>query len=141
MLDLASEEAAAHHHECVSPEHLLLGLVRLNKGVALYSLARLGISSQAVQEQIQHSIANEIGERESETFYTPRAKQVLDLSRREASQLGHGYIGTEHILLGLIKEGQGTSARVLEELGADLHRVRQKILDVLRGPVPLEWAQ
>jgi len=130
---LAQEEARLLNHNYIDTEHLLLGLIHEGEGVAAGALESLGISLEAVRAQVEEMIGH--GERPPTGHipFTPRAKKVLELSLREALQLGHNYIGTEHILLGLIREGEGVAAQVLVRLGADLSRVRQQVIWVLSG--------
>jgi prophage maintenance system killer protein len=128
------EEARLLNHNYVGTEHLLLGLLREEEGVAAKALTSLGISTDAVRVKV-HEIIGQGGwsEGAGDPAYTPRTKKVLWLSLREALQLGHNYIGTEHILLGLVREGEGLAAQVLIELGADLSSVRGKVIQLLSG--------
>jgi ATP-dependent Clp protease ATP-binding subunit ClpC len=130
---LAQEEARMLNHDYVGTEHVLLGLIREGEGVAAKALQALGISLQAVRQQVEEIIGRGQQARSGPIPFTPRAKKVLELSLREALQLGHDYIGTEHILLGLIGEGEGVAAQVLVNLGADLDRVRQQVIGLLHG--------
>jgi hypothetical protein len=130
---LAQEEARMLGHDYIGTEHILLALVREGQGVAARALESLGISLEAVRQQVQEIIGQGQGPQQGHIPFTPRAKKVLELSLREAQQLGHNYIGTEHILLGLIREGQGVAALVLVKLGADLNRVRQQVIQLLHG--------
>ncbi|MBN40210.1 MAG: NDP-hexose 4-ketoreductase [Acidimicrobiaceae bacterium] len=114
-------------------EHILLGLIHEGEGVAAKALESLGISLQAVRDQVEEIIGQGGSSPSGHIPFTPRAKKVLELSLREALQLGHNYIGTEHILLGLIREGEGVAAQVLTKLGADLSRVRQQVIQLLSG--------
>ncbi len=125
---LAQEEARMLNHNYIGTEHLLLGLIREGEGVAAKALESLGISLEAVRQQVGEIIGQGQQAPSGHIPFTPRAKKVLELSLREALQLGHNYIGTEHILLGLIREGEGVAAQVLVRLGADLNRVRQQII-------------
>ena len=113
----------------IGTEHLLLGLMR-NGGVAAQALRELEIGQDAVREKVVEIIGRGSGAPSGHIPFTPRAKKVLELSLREALQLSHNYIGTEHILLGLIREGQGVAAKVLTGLGADLSRVRDKVIEL-----------
>ena len=133
-LALAQEEARMRHCHRVGTEHLLLGLIQEHEGLAAGVLESLGISLEAVRGQIEEITGQ--GQEPSAGYaqYTLRAKKALDLARREALQLGHNHIGTEHILLSLIREGEGPAAQVLLELGADLSRVRQQVLLLLSNP-------
>jgi ATP-dependent Clp protease ATP-binding subunit ClpC len=130
---LAEEEARRLNHDHVGTEHILLGLVLEGEGVAARALESLGISLQAVREQVEESIGQGQQAPPGRIPYTPRAKKTLELSLREALHLGHHYIGTEHILLGVIREGEGPAAQVLVNLGGDLNRVRQQVIQVLQG--------
>ena len=119
---LAQEEARMLNHNYVGTEHVLLGLIREGEGVAARALGSLGISLEAVRQQVEEIIGQGQRAPSGHIDFTPRAKKVLELSSREAVQLGRNYIGTEHILLGLIREGEGVAAQVLARLGADLNR-------------------
>ncbi len=130
---LAQEEARMLNHNYIGTEHILLGLIHEGEGVAAKALESLGISLDAVREQVQEIIGQGQQAPSGHIPFTPRAKKVLELSLREALQLGHNYIGTEHILLGLIREGEGVAAQVLVKLGADLNRVRQQVFQLLSG--------
>lgn len=130
---LAQEEARMLNHNYIGTEHILLGLIHEGEGVAAKALESLGISLDSVREQVQESIGQGPQAPSGHIPFTPRAKKVLELSLREALQLGHNYIGTEHILLGLIREGEGVAAQVLVKLGADLNKVRQQVLQLLSG--------
>jgi ATP-dependent Clp protease ATP-binding subunit ClpA len=128
---LAQEEARMLNHNYIGTEHILLGLIREGDGVAARALESLGISLDAVRQQVEEIIGRGQQAPSGHIPFTPRAKKVLELSLRESLQLGHGYIGTEHILLGLIREGDGVAPQVLVRLGADLNRVRQQVLQLL----------
>jgi ATP-dependent Clp protease ATP-binding subunit ClpC len=130
---LAQEEARMLNHNYIGTEHILLGLIREGEGVAAKALESLGISLEAVRQQVEEIIGQGQQAPSGHIPFTPRAKKVLELSLREALQLGHNYIGTEHILLGLIREGEGVAAHVLVKLGADLNRVRQQVIQLLHG--------
>ncbi|MGL6236823.1 MAG: ATP-dependent Clp protease ATP-binding subunit [Segniliparus sp.] len=130
---LAQEEARMLNHNYIGTEHILLGLIHEGEGVAAKSLESLGISLEAVRSQVEEIIGQGQQGPSVHIPFTPRAKKVLELSLREALQLGHNYIGTEHILLGLIREGEGVAAQVLVKLGADLSRVRQQVIQLLSG--------
>ncbi|GAB3110567.1 ATP-dependent Clp protease ATP-binding subunit [Janibacter alkaliphilus] len=130
---LAQEEARLLNHNYIGTEHILLGLIHEGEGVASKALESLGISLEAVREQVQDIIGPGQQAPSGHIPFTPRAKKVLELSLREALQLGHNYIGTEHILLGLIREGEGVAAQVLVKLGADLGRVRQTVIQLISG--------
>src|SRR5512138_953073 len=130
---LAQEEARMLNHNYIGTEHILLGLIHEGEGVAAKALESLGISLEAVRQQVEEIIGQGGSSPSGHIPFTPRAKKVLELSLREALQLGHNYIGTEHILLGLIREGEGVAAQVLVKLGADLNRVRQQVIQLISG--------
>ena len=130
---LAQEEARLLNHNYIGTEHILLGLIHEGEGVAAKALESLGISLEGVRGQVEELIGQGGSSPSGHIPFTPRAKKVLELSLREALQLGHNYIGTEHILLGLIREGEGVAAQVLVKLGADLSRVRQQVIQLLSG--------
>jgi ATP-dependent Clp protease ATP-binding subunit ClpA len=133
VIVLAQDEARLLNHNYIGTEHILLGLVHEGEGVAAKALESLGISLAVVQQQVEEIIGQGQEEPSGHIPFTPRAKKVLELSLREAQQLGHNYIGTEHILLGLIREGDGVAAQVLVQHGADLNRVRQQVTQLLFG--------
>jgi ATP-dependent Clp protease ATP-binding subunit ClpA len=133
---LAQEEARLLNHDYIGTEHILLGLAREDDGIAARALESLEISLQAVRQQVEEIIGRGKRPPSGHIPFTPRAKKVLELSLREAHLLGHNYIGTEHILLGLIREGEGVAAQVLVRLGADLNRVRQQVIQLLAGRDP-----
>ena len=128
---LAQEEARLLNHNYIGTEHILLGLIHEGEGVAAKALESLGISLESVRGQVEEIIGQGGNSPSGHIPFTPRAKKVLELSLREALQLGHNYIGTEHILLGLIREGEGVAAQVLVKLGADLARVREQVIQLL----------
>ena len=131
---LAQEEARKLGHNYIGTEHILLGLISEGEGVAAKALSSLDVSLEAVRAEVENTIGQ--GQQSStgqHIPFTPRAKKVLEYSLREALQLGHAYIGTEHILLGLIREGEGVAAQVLVKLGADLNRVRQQVIQLVSG--------
>src|SRR5688572_20222490 len=130
---LAQEEARLLNHNYIGTEHILLGLISEGEGVAAKALESLGVSLDSVRSQVEEIIGTGSSSPQGHIPFTPRAKKVLELSLREALQLGHNYIGTEHILLGLIREGEGVAAQVLQKLGADLGRVRQQVIQLLSG--------
>jgi len=130
---LAQEEARMLNHNYIGTEHILLGLIHEGEGVAAKSLESLGVSLESVRSQVEEIIGQGQQAPSGHIPFTPRAKKVLELSLREALQLGHNYIGTEHILLGLIREGEGVAAQVVVKLGADLNRVRQQVIQLLSG--------
>ena len=130
---LAQEEATLLNHNYIGTEHILLGLIHEGEGVAAKALEALGINLEQVREQVQDIIGQGQQSPSGHIPFTPRAKKVLELSLREALQLGHSYIGTEHLLLGLIREGEGVAAQVLTKLGADTNKVRQQVIQLLSG--------
>ena len=130
---LAQEEARMLNHNYIGTEHILLGLIHEGEGVAAKALESLDISLGGVREKVQEKIGPGQNAPSGHIPFTPRAKKVLELSLREALQLGHNYIGTEHILLGLIREGEGVAAQVLVEMNADLNKVRQQVIQLLSG--------
>jgi ATP-dependent Clp protease ATP-binding subunit ClpC len=130
---LAQEEARMLNHNYLGTEHLLLGLVHEGEGVAARALESLGISLGAVRQQVEEIIGQGQQAPAGHVPFTPRAKKVIELARREASDLGHNYVGTEHLLLGLVREGEGVAAQVLVKLGADLAGVRQQVVHLLHG--------
>jgi len=128
---LAQEEARLLKHHYIGTEHILLGLIHEGDGVAAKALESLDISLEAVRSQVEKIIGKGKSEPGSHIPFTPRAKKVLEFSLREALQLGHNYIGTEHILMGLIREGEGVAAQVLIKLGANLSKVRKEVINLL----------
>jgi ATP-dependent Clp protease ATP-binding subunit ClpC len=130
---LAQEEARILNHNYIGTEHILLGLIHEGEGVAARTLESLGISLEAVRQQVEEIIGQGQQAPSGHIPFTPRAKKVLELSLRESLQLGHNYIGTEHILLALLREGEGVAAQVLVKLGADLNRARQQVIQLLHG--------
>jgi ATP-dependent Clp protease ATP-binding subunit ClpC len=138
---LAQDEARMLHHNYVGTEHILLGLIHEGNGVAAKALESVGISLDAVRQQVEEIIGRgQQSPPQGHIPFTPRAKKVLELSLREALELGHTYIGTEHILLGLIREGEGVAAQVLIGLGVDLNRARQQVIQLLTGRLELKDA-
>jgi ATP-dependent Clp protease ATP-binding subunit ClpA len=130
---LAQDESRMLHHDYIGTEHILLGLIHEGEGVAAKALQALDISLESVRSQVEEIVGKGQETRAGHIPFTPRAKKVLELSLRESLQLGHDYIGTEHILLGLIREGDGVAAQVLVRMGADLSRVRHQVILVLEG--------
>jgi ATP-dependent Clp protease ATP-binding subunit ClpA len=130
---LAQEEARILNHNYIGTEHLLLGLIDEGQGVAAEALESLGISLDVARQQVEGIIGQGQQAPSGHIPFTPRAKKVLEVSLREATRLGHDHIGTEHILLGLIREGDGVAAQVLVTLGADLNRVRQRVIQLMTG--------
>jgi predicted amino acid-binding ACT domain protein len=133
VLVFAQEEARLLNHSFLGTEHILLGLIHEGDGVAAQALAQLGISLESVRNKVEETISVSGTPPTGSPPFTPRAKKVLELSLREALQLGHNYIGTEHLLLGLVREGEGVAAQVLVSLGADLARTRQLVIHLLSG--------
>ena len=131
VLVLAQEEARLLNHGFIGTEHILLGLLREKDGVAAQALTTLEVSPEAVQEMVKEIVGSAVTAPVGSPPFTPRAKRVLELSLREALQLGHNYIGTEHMLLGIVREGEGVAAQVLSSLVDDLGRVRQAVIQVL----------
>jgi ATP-dependent Clp protease ATP-binding subunit ClpC len=129
---LAQQEARLLKHNYIGTEHILLGLVRESDGLAAKALESLGIGLEAVREQVEEIIGRGQKSPSGNISFTPRGKKVLELSLREALQFGHNYIGTEHILLGIIREGEGVAAQVLVNLGGDLKTVRQQVIQLLK---------
>ena len=130
-LDRARQEAAALGHNYLGTEHLLLGLVQ-GDGLAARALGRLGVETNRVRDKIVEIIGRDIGEASAGVPYTPRTKKVLDLAVREAARLRHNYVGTEHLLLGLVREGEGVAAQILVQgLGVDLPRVSATVLEMV----------
>jgi ATP-dependent Clp protease ATP-binding subunit ClpC len=135
---LAQEEARLLNHNYIGTEHLLLGLIQEGEGVAAKVLEQLGVERSRVRAEVERRIGHGGREPSGAIPFTPRAKTALELSLREALQMGHNYIGTEHILLGLVREGQGVAVLVLTELGVELETLRRTTLDVLAGVPPSE---
>jgi ATP-dependent Clp protease ATP-binding subunit ClpC len=133
VLVLAQEEARLLHHNFIGTEHILLGLVAEGHGVAARALLALDVSGDDVRAQVEEIVGRAAEPITGSPPFTPRAKKVLELSLREALQLGHNYIGTEHILLGLVREGEGVAAQVLSSLGVDLGRLRHEVVRLLSG--------
>jgi ATP-dependent Clp protease ATP-binding subunit ClpC len=133
VLVLAQEEARLLNHSFIGTEHILLGLIHENEGVAAKGLASLDISLEAVRQKVEETIGMAGSDPSGSPPFTPRAKKVLELALREALQLSHSYIGTEHLLLGLVREGEGVAATVLVSLGADLGMVRQRVMQLISG--------
>src|SRR5215469_5528052 len=135
---VAQEESRNLGHDYIGTEHILLGILGAGESVAVQALTSLGVSLEAARQQVEEIVGRGSHEVSGHIPFTPRAKKVLELSLREAIQLGHNYIGTEHILLGLIREGEGVAAQVLTRLGADLNRTRQQVIRLLHGPQAAE---
>ncbi len=133
VIVLAQEEARALQHNYIGTEHLLLGLIREGEGVAAKALASKGVELDATRKQVEEMIGKGNAAPNRHIPFTPHAKQVLEFSLREALQLGHSYIGTEHILLGLIREGEGVGTQVLIKMDVDLGELRSATIDMIRG--------
>ena len=133
VIVLAQEEARSLQHNYIGTEHLLLGLIREGEGVAAKALASKGVNLQDTRKQVEEMIGKGNASPNGHIPFTPHAKQVLELSLREALQLGHSYIGTEHILLGLIREGEGVGTQVLIKMDVDLGELRSTVIDMIRG--------
>ena len=131
VLTFAKEEACLLNHPFIGTEHILLGLIDEGEGVGARALAALGISGEAIRGKVEEEVGMAGTSPTSSPPFTPRAKKVLELALREALQLNHSYIGTEHILLGLVREGEGVAAVVLVNLGADPLRVRQEVMKLV----------
>src|SRR5919198_235411 len=130
---LAQEEARLLNHNYIGTEHLLLGLIHEGEGLAAKALESLGVSLEQVRAQVEEMIGVGTATPQGHIPFTPRAKKVLELSLREALQLGHNYIGTEHILLGLLREGEGVATQVLMKIGLDMQKIRQTVLQLMQG--------
>lgn len=133
---LAEEEAREFQHNYIDTEHILLGLLHEGEGVAAQALGALGISLEAVRSQVQEIIGQGPQRVTGHLPFNPRTKKVLELSLREALQLGHNYIGTEHLLLALLREGEGIGPQIIVKLGSELTQVRQKVIETLSGYQP-----
>jgi ATP-dependent Clp protease ATP-binding subunit ClpC len=133
---LAQDEARNLGHNYIGTEHLLLGLIDEGHGVAAKALEAMGVTQEAIRQQIEEAVGRGAGSPEGHIPFLPRTRDVLGLSLREALQLGHNYIGTEHLLLGLIHEGEGVGAQVLVGLGVDLNHARQQVIQILHGRHP-----
>jgi Clp amino terminal domain, pathogenicity island component len=134
VLVLAQEEARLLNHSFIGTEHILLGLIHEGEGLGAKAIESVGVSLEAVRERVEATVGPARYAPAGSPPFTPRAKKVLELSLREALQLGHNYIGTEHILLGLVREGDGVAAEVLGSLGVELETLRERILELLSGP-------
>jgi ATP-dependent Clp protease ATP-binding subunit ClpC len=131
---LAQDEARTLRHNYIGTEHLLLGLLREERGLAAHALDALGITEEAARARVAEIVGQGAGITTGQIPFTPRAKEVLELALREALSFGHNYIGTEHILLGLVRENGGVGARILLDLGVDADQVRGALLPLLSGP-------
>jgi Clp amino terminal domain, pathogenicity island component len=138
---LAQEEARRFNHSYIGTEHLLLGLLRLDEGVAAQTLTSLGVTLRGAREQVESIVGYGEEETGAQAPFTPRSKKTMELALRESMQLGHNYISTEHILLGLAREKEGVAASILSNLEVDAYRVRREVVRRLGGetsPVPEE---
>jgi hypothetical protein len=133
VVALSQDEARALDHDYIGTEHLLLGLIREEDGVAARALMSLGVSFEVIESQVVEVVGRGPGQPTGHIPFTPRAKKILELALREAQQLGHAYIGTEHILLGIVREGEGVAAQVLQHQGLTLETVREAVIQVLAG--------
>src|ERR687889_396322 len=131
---LAQDEARHFNHNYIGTEHLLLGLLREDEGVAAQALYSLNVALDEVREQIESIVGYGEEGTGAQAPFTPRSKKVLELALREALQLGHNYIGTEHILLGLVRESEGVAARILLDFDADSEKIRNEVIRMLSGP-------
>lgn len=131
VLQLAQEEAIRMKHESIGTEHILLGLIREGGGIAAKALEAIEVNTQLIEDGVKELVG--VGEKDVGPIvhYTPRAKKVIELSVDESRKLGHSYIGTEHLLLALIREGEGVAARVLGNAGVSLNKARQQVLQLL----------
>ena len=131
VLQLAQEEAIRMKHESIGTEHILLGLIREGGGIAAKAMEAIEVSPQMIEEGIEELVGMGTGDVGPIVHYTPRAKKVIEFSVDESRKLGHSYIGTEHLLLALIREGEGVAARVLNNSGVSLNKARQQVLQLL----------
>lgn len=131
---LAQDEARAIKHNYIGTEHLLLGLLREESGLAARTLEELGVSLEEVRVEVARIVGTGEEIKAGQLPFTPRAKKILELALREALSLGHNYIGTEHILLGLVRENEGVAARILLDFDVDAEKTRNKIIQMLSGP-------
>jgi ATP-dependent Clp protease ATP-binding subunit ClpC len=133
VLVLAQEEARLQNHSYIGTEHILLGLVSEQEGIAAHALRQCGITAETAQRALEETVGAGAEVPPGPAPFTPRAKKVLELALREALQLGHSYIGTEHVLLGLIREGDGVAVTMIQSLGADLGQLHQEVFAVMSG--------
>jgi ATP-dependent Clp protease ATP-binding subunit ClpC len=133
VLVLAQEEARLQNHSYIGTEHILLGLVHEEEGVAAHALLRCGITIERARRAVEETVGARGESPGGSPPFTPRAKKVLELALREALQIGHSYIGTEHLLLGLIREGDGVAVTILQNLGADLVQLRREVIALMAG--------
>jgi ATP-dependent Clp protease ATP-binding subunit ClpC len=138
---LSQEEARRLNHNYIGTEHVLLGLLQEEEGIAARVLSSLGVSLDETRDAVEEIIGHGTGSPADHIPFTPRAKKVLELSLREALQLGHNYIGTEHLLLGLLREGEGVAAQVLVRLGAELSQLRSAVIHALEGRPKRSWSE
>jgi len=138
---LAHEEARLLRHHYIGTEHILLGLINEGQGLAAQALESLGVSLHAARAEVRETVGEGKKAPAGHIPFTPQAKKVLELSLREALHLGHNYIGTEHILLGLLREGDGVAVQVLVRLGVDLNDVRRSVIRLLRGGQSAEYSE
>jgi ATP-dependent Clp protease ATP-binding subunit ClpC len=131
---LAQDEARSLKHNYIGTEHLLLGLLREQEGVAARVLDSLGVTLEETRAQVGRIVGHGDEVTTGQIPFTPRAKKVLELSLREALSLGHEWIGTEHVLLGIVREGSGVGARILEDAGTDAETIRDAVVRILSGP-------
>jgi ATP-dependent Clp protease ATP-binding subunit ClpC len=133
VLVLAQEEARLQNHSYIGTEHILLGLIHEQEGVAAHAIRRCGITVENARRAVEETVGAGAELPGGSPPFTPRAKKVLELALREALQLGHSYIGTEHILLGLIREGDGVAVTIIQSLGADLGQLHQEVIALMSG--------
>ncbi len=133
VMALSQEEAKRLQHNYIGTEHLLLGLISEGEGIAAQTFKNLGVDLEEVREEVENLVETGEEQNSSNVGYTPRVKTVVELSMEEARRMGHNYIGTEHLLLGLVKEGEGIAAKVLQELGVDLDKAREEVLNIIGG--------
>jgi ATP-dependent Clp protease ATP-binding subunit ClpC len=136
---LAQEEARAFRHNYIGTEHLLLGLLREEEGVAARVLEALDVSLEEVRAEVARIIGEGDEVATGQIPFTPRGKKVLELSLREALTLGHNHIGTEHILLGLAREGEGVAMQILAGRDVDAEKIRNEVVKALGGPAVVSW--
>ena len=137
---LAKEEAKRFNHDYIGTEHILLGLIREGEGVAAAVLQKLGLSPEKIRLEVEKLVQSGPSTMVSGDIpFTPKAKKVIELAMEEARSLGHNYIGTEHLLLGLIREGEGVASQVLMNLGLDLNRVRNEVITLLGSSSPARF--
>lgn len=133
VLVLAKDEATTMHHGLLGTEHILLGLLREEEGLAARVLASFDLTTNRIRPAVLKIVPEGISSYSTPTPYTPRAKKALELALREALSLGHNYIGTEHILLGLIRENEGVAMRILADFGLDAEKIRNETIRLLSG--------